>query len=133
MTLEEVARETGLAISTIKGYINSELPGVKWKEGRIEVDSDFYTEGSDIRTGRTGRYLKPAVSRGDQSLRRTQEERYIPSGGLKSFTPNLGNPRYVKRFLDTLDLMNGMADEADEEILRRIDKEGSAGSGERIA
>lgn len=130
MTLVEVARETGLANSTIKGYINAELPGVKLKDGRIEVDSDFYTEGSDIRTGRTGRYLRPAISESNQKLRRTQEEGYIE---IRTSRANLGSPRSVKRFLDTLDLMNDMTDEGNEEILRRIDKEGSAGSGERIA
>lgn len=130
LSLQEVSDRLGLSQTTIENYFY-ELGGTAaWLErGKIRVNNALVA-GATQEGGHHQVHARPASSVGGQSHR--LGEPWITNGGLNQGETNTGLDLWVMK-MNILTLnMDGLSKEGDKEILQRIMREGTVGSGERL-
>ncbi len=130
LTLEEASKLIGLSQVTIRDYFY-ELGGeVAWVErGKIRTN-DALIAAATQEGGRHRVAARPATSEGGRSHR--VGEPWITNRGLSQQGLNEGLASSIMEMNILTVNMDGLSRTGDEEILERIAREGTAGTGERL-
>lgn len=133
LTLEEAAEKVGLSPATIKEYFY-ELGGavVGFEKGRIHMDFNTVAAVTQEGEHHVVHHLHPALSQGEQYRRR--EPAWIQTGGLTAHDGGIhwGAESGIWAINAFQIGVGRLTEQDDEEILRRIEREGTAGIGERL-
>lgn len=133
LTLKEAAERIGLSPATMKHYLY-ELGGavVGLEGGKIHMNEILVAAATQEGERHVVRHLHPAFSPAEQSRRRGPAS--IQAGGLSvsSGRINFGAESGVWAINAFQVGVEELSERDDEEILRRIEQEGTTGTGERL-